>query len=251
MWRAGESGREKVMRESGYWTPERRLAQSERMKGLLRDGKVLLKRKRTGRPNKRVLDEREILFLGHYYGEDSETKGNMERSAQAAGGPFPASEKWAERILAKYDDCSFKASAKAVGITKPYLAWRLRQILDLPIAKHSKEIIAALRLMLANLGESTDHSVGTGGNVFTGPVMVIQGATPERLKALKGAIPQLTREQLEQASNERSAARLELLKRGELPPLVKSDKGYIYRRSLDEEDKPATSPVQPLQKDDL
>lgn len=220
------------------WTPEKRLAQSERIKALRAAGRLGGdKRKRTGRANKRILDEREILFLGHYYGQDSETKGNVIRSAEAAGIPGIRCDHWARKTLAKYDDCSFKASAKAVGITKPYLAWRLRQILDLPIAKHSREITAALRLMLANLGEATDHSQGTGGNVFTGPVMVIQGATPERLKALKEATPQLTRAQLEQASNERSAARLELLKRGELPPLVKSDKGYVYRRPLDAEGK--------------
>lgn len=172
----------------------------------------------------RKLDEREIVFLANYYGNDSPTKGNKEQSALAAGYTQSTSEQKALRIIRKYEDCSFRASAKAVGITKPYLAMKLKQILD---TGGDKEIIAALRLSLANFGETTDQTAGASGNVFNAPVMMIVGATPERMKALRGALPQLTREQKEEESDKRGAERLEQLKRGELPELKRHSKAKV------------------------
>lgn len=175
-----------------------------------------------GRP-----DERELLFLEYYYGTGSITNGKGMESARRAGYTESVSRtKW-PRILTKYEDCSFAKSARAVGITKPRIAFTLRKILDLDPEKFPKEVLAASRLFLALEGESTGEN---GGNVTvnsTGPTMVIVGATQERIKALRNSTPQLTREQLEEESNQRSAERLEAFKRGELPELPRHSKAKV------------------------
>jgi hypothetical protein len=167
-----------------------------------------------GRP-----DIREIEFLENYYGAKSPTKGNGMESAKAAGYSDSVAKKQWPRILNKYADTSFKSSARALGITKPRIAFTIRKVLDLDPEKFPKEVLAASRLFLALEGESTGEG---GSNVTvnsTGPTMVIVGATAERIKALRNSTPQPTREQLEEESNRRSAERLEAFKRGELPEL--------------------------------
>lgn len=174
------------------------------------------------------LDEREVIFLSNYYASDSPTKGKGMHSALAAGySESVAKTKW-PRILKKYEDCGFKASAKAVGITKPYLAMKLKQIID---SGGDKEVLASIRLALANFGETTDQQSGTVVNA-TGPVMMIVGATPERMRALKTQTAPPTKEELEEESNRRSAIRLKMLKEGQLPPLRKTA-NYIYRDKIE------------------
>lgn len=177
--------------------------------------------------NKLNLDEREALFLAFFYGDGSPTKGKLIDSALEAGFSTSTANTKAPRILRKYEDCSFRASAKAVGITKPYLAMKLKQIMD---SGGQKEILAGIRLTLANFGETTDQS-NAGGNTFNAPVMMIVGASPERIDALRNSTPQLSRERLEQLSNARSARKLELLKAGKLPPLKRIADGSPSRRN--------------------
>lgn len=174
------------------------------------------------------LDEKEVLFLAHYYASDSPTKGKGVDSARAAGySESVAKTKW-PRILHKYEDCSFSSSAKAVGITKPYLAMKLKQIME---KGGEKEVLASIRLALANFGEATDQQSGTVVNA-TGPVMMIVGATPERMRALRTQTALPTKKELEQQSNERGAIRLQMLKEGKLPPLRKNG-DYIYRDKIE------------------
>jgi hypothetical protein len=179
------------------------------------------------------IDVREAIFLANFYGKDSPTKRNGTESARAAGFPESFCETQWPRILRKFGDRGMKDSLLAVGITKPYIAMKIQYILE---NGKVAEMIPALRLALVGLGELTDNSAGSV-NVNasgSGPVMVIVGATEERMKALKGAIPQLTRAQQEEVSNARSAARLEAFKRGEFPPLEKSENGkYIYRKPVE------------------
>lgn len=132
------------------------------------------------------LDNREVSLLANYYAADSQTKGNAQRSAMAAGYGETYANQNALKIIRKYEDCSFRASARAVGITKPYLAMKLKQILELPLKDFTKEVIAAMRLSLANFGETTDQG-GGGANInISGTSMVIVGATPKRMMALTG-----------------------------------------------------------------
>lgn len=167
------------------------------------------------------LDTREVQFLANYYAADSPTKGHGVNSALAAGySESTAITKW-PRILKKYEDCSFRSSAKAVGITKPYLAMKLKQVMD---TGGDKEVLAAIRLSLANMGEATDDSSRGAALTFNAPTMVILGMTTERMRALKSASPVKTREELEAESNQRSADRLSQLRRGELPVLPRHSK---------------------------
>lgn len=133
-----------------------------------------------------ILDTREVNFLANYYAQDSPTKGNGMQSAVKAGYSEATAHNLYEKILKKYEDCSFRASAKAVGITKPYLAMRLKRILEDPDSKGT-EVLAAVRLVLANMGETTDSS-GSGAMTFNAPTMVILGATPKKLKALTSGV---------------------------------------------------------------
>jgi hypothetical protein len=186
---------------------------------------------RKRRPKNARLDDREILFLANFYGADSKTKGKGADSALAAGYQQGSAAHRADIILKRYGDLSFSVSAKAVGITKPYLAMKLKEIME---TGGEKEVLAGIRLALANFGEATDQQGGMTGNTFNGPVMVIVGANAERMRALREATPQLTREQIEEESNRRSAERLEMLKRGELPALPrKTQSGRGVRAPLE------------------
>lgn len=170
------------------------------------------------------IDVREALFLANFYGEKSPTKANGKESALAAGYDETTSQTAWPRILKKFGDNGMKDSLRAVGITKPYLAMKIKHILE--TAKAS-DMIPALRMALVGLGESTDNS---GGNVnvnATGPVMVIVGATPERMKALKAAAYVPTREEREAAENARVEKRLQLLREGKLPPLPRIEDGRL------------------------
>lgn len=198
-------------------------------------------------PKTRKSDEREALFLSYYYGDKSPTKGKMADSMLEAGYPQTTALTQGPRILEKYKDGAFAVAARVCGITKPFLAMKMKQILDLPIKDHSKEVMAAIRLTLANFGEATDQSTG-GGNTFNAPVMMIVGATPERIEALRNSTPQLSREQLEQISNERSAKKLQMLKDGLMPPLlrrIENDRplgrpSHVQKDPLDEPNIPET-----------
>lgn len=173
------------------------------------------------------IDIREALFLANFYGEKSPTKANGKESALAAGYNETTSQTAWPRILKKFGDNGMKDSLRAVGITKPYLAMKIKHILE--TAKAS-DMIPALRMALVGLGESTDNS-GTNVNVnTTGPVMMIVGATPERMKALKNATPQLSREQEEEIENNRVNHKLQLLREGKLPEFNLTEGGRISRK---------------------
>lgn len=176
---------------------------------------------------------KEALFLAFYYGEGSKSKGNAVQSMIRAGyEEKTANTGLPQKIIRRFGDLSFAASAKAVGITKPFLAIKLKQILDLSAEEHPKEVLAGARLALASFGEATEEGGKPAGNIFNAPVMIIQGATPEKLKALKGALPQLTeaerREQAEQADWERYRA---LPDRGALNFELSSDRNKRLKRA--------------------
>lgn len=171
------------------------------------------------------IDVREALFLEAYYDAGSKTKGSGVESALAAGySESVAHTKW-PRLLKKFGDGGFKDSLRAVGITKPYLAMKLRHILD---HGDDKEQLAAVRMVLSNLGETTDQS--QGGNTFNAPVMVIVGASAERMRALKEATYQPTREELEAQENARVEHKLQLLREGKLPPLGRIADGRVSQK---------------------
>jgi len=154
-----------------------------------------------------------MLLLDYYYSKDSETKGNLTQSALKAGYSESTALTKAPRIINRFGMAGAGESLNAVGVNKPYLAMRIRYVLE---NGGDKEILSAARLAYALLGEITDGG-GSVTNTFNAPVMVIAGMTQKRIEALRGAIPQLSKEQQEAADDARTQERLEAFKRGEIP----------------------------------
>jgi len=88
--------------------------------------------------------------------------------------------------VAKKRELTFRECAESIGINKPYLAEKLKGILSLPPEKYHKEILAAARMTLANMGEVVE-SGDKLGMTMNGPVMVILGMTPRKIRALREA----------------------------------------------------------------
>lgn len=77
---------------------------------------------------------------------------------------------------------------EAQGITKPYVAEKLKIILEHGKAREKLEVA---KMFLTMTGDIKDEK-GTPSITATGPVMVIMGATKERMRALKeGPLAQL------------------------------------------------------------
>ena len=165
-----------------------------------------------------------MLFLDYYYSQDSATKGNALQSALKAGYSESTANDQAGRIIKRFGIASAATSLNAVGVNKPYLASRIKYVLE---KGGDKEILSAARLAYALLGESTDQN--QGGNVFNAPVMIIQGMTNAKLKALREAIPQLSPEQQQALSEQQSAERLEAFRRGELGFVSKHSKADLEK----------------------
>src|SRR5579864_946998 len=91
-----------------------------------------------------------------------------------------------ETNVAKKRELTFRECAESIGINKPYLAEKLKAILSLPPEKYPKEILAAARMTLANMGEAVE-SGDKLGMTMNGPVMVILGMTPSKIRALREA----------------------------------------------------------------
>ena len=164
-----------------------------------------------GKPAK--LDTRDLLFLEAYYGEESPTKGKQIESAKAAGFAESTAITKSTRLVKRFGQGRAAESLNAAGVNKPYLAMRLKYVLE---TGKSPEILSAARLAYTLLGESTDEAKGGTTNTYNAPVMIIAGMSDKRLAALRSA---LTPEQLEEQENQRCQQKLELLKQGKLPQL--------------------------------
>lgn len=71
-------------------------------------------------------------------------------------------------------------------------------------------------------GDIKDEKSGATTINNTGPVMVVVGASAERMKALRGAIPQMSPERAEEERAARANERLAELKAGRAIPLKHS-----------------------------
>lgn len=137
----------------------------------------------------RLAREKEAAFLVAFYRKTSVTRLDRRASAIAAGYPVARAVWSANRVLEKYADTSFRECAEMVGISKARMAVMLSEIME---HGEPKEKLSSVRLMLANIGEATDNR-DARGMTFQGPTMVIVGATPERIQALKGcSAPEFT-----------------------------------------------------------
>src|SRR5947209_19048874 len=161
------------------------------------------------------LTDREVLALGAYFGDDPTTRHNARQSALVGG--YPATD-WSQfcKLLKKFNRGKFEKALAACGIDNLRMAMRLRRMIDSPV---DKDALPAIRLAQANLGMSTDETRGSAMTVNLAQMMIV-GATSDKIKALREALPQLTiaqqKAQQEKTDNDRCADRLAQLKRGEL-----------------------------------
>jgi hypothetical protein len=122
------------------------------------------------------------------------------------------------------------AELEEIGFTRPYSAERLKWIAD---EGSPKEALAAVKLYAALKGDIKDDSGAASTVINTGPVMQIMGMSQERMKALRGAIAQLSPEKAEEAREARTNERLAALKRGETVLAVKHSTNE-YAKALKE-----------------
>ena len=160
-----------------------------------------------------AISEQEKVFFICFYNKDSETRFDVEKSAMKAGFRAEVAAKKGHALIKKYGYAGVQESLSIVGITKPYLASKLFEIIENP--KH-KDNLQAISLSFRLTGETTNESQGNTTNTYNAPVMVIAGMSDKRLAALRSA---LTPEQLEEQENQRCQQKLELLKQGKLPQL--------------------------------
>lgn len=143
------------------------------------ENKVELKR---GRPRKDRTKEHwtpsaeALLFLEAYV--SGPATGNVRLASQSSG--FKEVE--AYRLLRKINLASFAVTMKALGINKPYLAHKLRQAME---TGTPREVLAGVKLSLEAFGE-VEQKTGKGvmPQTFNAPVMIIHGATSERMARL-------------------------------------------------------------------
>jgi hypothetical protein len=134
------------------------------------------------RERHRLSREKEAAFLLAFYRKNSATRLDRRASAITAGYPAGRAVWSANRILDKYTDAPFRDCAETVGITKAQMAVMLAEFME---SSEGKEKLSSIRLMMANLGEATDNSGSKQVPVLNMPIMIIQGATNERLEALR------------------------------------------------------------------
>jgi hypothetical protein len=144
----------------------------------------------TDRAKKRLVAEQEGDFLLAFYGKSSPTRLDRRASAITAGYTNRMALWNANRLLKKFADKGFRDCVEAIGVSNPALAVAFKETLE---GAEGKDALAALRLALANRGEQTDSSSIQKNLTVNQPVMVIVGATDERMRALRsGRAPQFT-----------------------------------------------------------
>jgi hypothetical protein len=166
------------------------------------------------------ITERERVFLVCFYHKDSETRFNTELSAKKAGFAAETALAKGQHILKKYGYAGASASLTMVGITKPYLASKLFNILE---NGEDRDQLKAVAMSYSLLGESTDDAKQSVTMNNSGPVMVIVGANPERLKSLREAKALPTPAELEAEEDARCQARLDELRQRNRPHVQKEN----------------------------
>jgi hypothetical protein len=126
---------------------------------------------------------REINFLAAFYDAGAPTYQDGKASAVLAGFKEKSASRVAENLLEKYRGFDFKAITRAMSIDRISIGLALKKILQGDAAP--RDVLSASRLLLANMGEQTDSSSINKNVNVAAPVMLIVGATSERLEALR------------------------------------------------------------------
>jgi hypothetical protein len=121
---------------------------------------------------KAVYSNNEQAFLHHYFDINSQTKGNANASALAAGFSENNAYKASARILSKHEKTLLAAALESIGITKHTLALSLKKIIEDPTtpAQHK---LAAIKQMATVMGEKVDGSGSVNVNVAAAPKSLV------------------------------------------------------------------------------
>jgi hypothetical protein len=105
--------------------------------------------------------------------------------------------------------------------------WLVEKLIWVANNGKPKERLEALDRIMTLRGDIKDKNSASPMMVNNGPVMVVVGATQERMKALRGAIPQLSPERAEGERAARANERLAELKRGNQADIATHSKARI------------------------
>lgn len=117
-----------------------------------------------------------LLFLEAYVAGPA--AGNVRLASKASG----FSEQEGYKLMKMVNLSAFAVTMRALGINKPYLAHKLRQAME---TGTPREILNGVKLSLEAMGEveKVTGKVATP-QTFNAPVMIIHGATDERMRHL-------------------------------------------------------------------
>ena len=126
--------------------------------------------------------EREMKFLLAYYEQESPTKGNLAASVVSVGYSKNNANFIGQRIIDRYSGRSFKESVDGMGMTKPYLAAKVREIIESDDSKPETKLMA-IKMLLNNFGEKTDTGSQTV-NINTPKALVVVGTSQKKIDAM-------------------------------------------------------------------
>lgn len=135
-----------------------------------------------GRPSNALIRSREAKFMSLFYDETSEFYGKQVEAGRAAGYLGKNVIVATDRIVTKYCGKSFKESVEMLGMTRPYLASRVRCIIESEKTKGEVKL-QAIKLLLSNFGEKTGEG-STTVNVNTPKALVMIGGSQKKLEAM-------------------------------------------------------------------
>lgn len=136
--------------------------------------------------------EREMRLLIGYFDEGSPTKGDLSKSTWQAGYSYTNAAAIGQKIVDRFSNRTFQESVRALGMTKPYLAAKVREIIEDKESKPETRLMA-IKMLLNNFGEKTETGNQTV-NINSPKTLVIVGTSQKKIDAMlcpPQEIPQL------------------------------------------------------------
>ena len=153
-------------------------------------------------------DPREELFYSHFFGlptlaiGEAPTRGDAIASALKAGYDESKAAAIGKRLLDSLDKAPFKRVLSSAGLTKSALALVITDAIKTCTAR---DMISYLRVALKLMGELEEGAQGAPININPGAgaqILIVQGATAEKMKALRSGKPAL--KEINEESTERT-----------------------------------------------
>jgi hypothetical protein len=128
-----------------------------------------------GRPSKQAIADREARFLFFMYDEKSPFYGDKLKAGIAAGFPSGKTLRFhVQNCIEKHSGKTFKECAALLGMNKPWLASKLRMIIEDKETEHRTKVVC-IKLLMSNLGEKTEDSAPTINNTVNNirPLVIV------------------------------------------------------------------------------